>query len=358
MWLAVNWQDYDILVVGAGPAGASAAAAAARERLRVLMIDRRKVVGVPVQCAEYIPAPLVGELNLGRNYIVQPVRGMKTYIGGREEKTTAAPGFIIRRDRFDRMLVQQACDSGAEIMLTTKAVGRNGNEIVVRTAGEPVATIRAKIVVGADGPLSTVAGWVDAANRNLIRALQVRVALKRPLEFTEVYLEPEFYGGYAWLFPKADQANLGLGIKKQNDRPPPLGPLLKAFAARCAAAGKVDAAPRAIVGGWIPAAPAPKMVCGNVLLAGDAAGHTHPITGAGIFPAVAAGRMAGTWAARALAADDLGLLSGYETEYRQLFGDWMERAVRRRRLMETRWNEFDKIIKTCWVAFREYHGPI
>ncbi|MEW6672695.1 MAG: NAD(P)/FAD-dependent oxidoreductase [Thermodesulfobacteriota bacterium] len=349
-------SEYDILVVGAGPAGACAAAAAARRRLRVLMIERRNVVGVPVQCAEYIPAPLVGELNLGRSFVVQPVQGMKTFLAGREVKTSLSPGFIIHRDRFDQTLVQAACDSGAQLMPATKAVSRNGNDVIIRTKGAPPAKITAKIIIGADGPLSTVAKWIGAVNPDRLCAVQVRVPLKRRLQFAEVYFDKDFFGGYAWLFPKGDQANLGLGIRKKGDAPPPLGRLLDAFTSRCLEAEKITAAATGLVSGWIPAGPAPKIVSGNVLLAGDAAGHAHPITGAGIFPAVTAGRMAGTWAARALEANDLKVLSQYETEYRDLFGDSMERAVKRRRLLETRWDNLDTILKNCWVAFKEYYA--
>lgn len=349
---------YDILVVGAGPAGASAAAAAARLNLRVLMVERRDVVGLPVQCAEYIPAQLLGELNLDRDTIAQPVRGMKTFLAGREIKETPSQGFIIHRDKFDQALVQAACNSDAQLMLKTKAVSRNGNDVVIQTKGGPPATIAAKIIIGADGPLSTVAKWIDAANQDLISAVQVRVPLKHRLEFAEVYFSKDLYGGYAWLFPKGDQANLGLGMKKKGDKPPPLARLLKDFTSKCAHAGKIDATPTGLVSGWIPAGPVAPVVQCNVLLVGDAAGHTHPITGAGIFPAVTAGGMAGTWAARAIAANDINLLSSYEVEYRDLFGDSMQRAVSRRQLMESRWDDLDNILKKCWVAFREYYaGP-
>lgn len=70
---------YDILVVGAGPAGAAAARTAARTGVSVLLVERKNKVGLPVQCAEYIPAMLLGKLNLGREFVAQSVRGMKTF---------------------------------------------------------------------------------------------------------------------------------------------------------------------------------------------------------------------------------------------------------------------------------------
>ena len=73
-------------------------------------------------------------------------------------------------------------------------------------------------------------------------------------------------------------------------------------------AGRIPAeAPRAIAGG-------------NILLAGDAAGHTHPITGAGIVQAVIGGRMAGKWAARAVESGDMNNLANYESEWMDFFG--------------------------------------
>ncbi|MCP4666108.1 MAG: NAD(P)-binding protein, partial [Deltaproteobacteria bacterium] len=114
-----------ILVVGAGPAGASAAARAARKGLKVLVLERRAVVGVPVRCAEFIPAPLMGELNMGRGFIVQSVRGMRTLLPNGEVRETRAPGFMIRRDLFDQALAQEAERGGAEILVSTRVLSLN-----------------------------------------------------------------------------------------------------------------------------------------------------------------------------------------------------------------------------------------
>ena len=82
----------DILVVGAGPAGGAAALAAARQGARVLIVDRRQVVGVPVQCAEYIPAMLMGHLDLDKSFIVQKIQGMRTCLPDEPVTKTRAPG--------------------------------------------------------------------------------------------------------------------------------------------------------------------------------------------------------------------------------------------------------------------------
>ena len=100
-------MECDILVVGAGPAGSSAALAAAREGARVLMVERKAKAGVPVRCAEYMPAPLLGKIGPEREFIVQAVRGMRTFLPNGEVKEMVAPGFTIRRDLFDQTLPER-----------------------------------------------------------------------------------------------------------------------------------------------------------------------------------------------------------------------------------------------------------
>ena len=136
-----NTISCDILVVGAGPAGGAAALTAARLGTRVLVVDRKQVVGVPVQCAEYIPAMLLGRLNLDKSFIVQRTRGMKTYLPGEPVKETRAPGFTIHRDLFDQAMIRAAADSGAELLVSTRALQRIDDE-TVRRARQTVARAR------------------------------------------------------------------------------------------------------------------------------------------------------------------------------------------------------------------------
>ena len=107
--------------------------------------------------------------------------------------------------------------------------------------------------------------------------------------------------------------------------------------------------------GWIPAESPRKITRDNIMLVGDAAGQGHPITGAGVSRAVLCGKMAGKWAAEVVSKNNPDLLVEYENEWMDLYGDSQERAFRRRELMENNWNDLDKIIRKCWVAFEEYY---
>jgi geranylgeranyl reductase family protein len=345
----------DILVVGAGPAGASAAFAAARKGLTVVLVERKEKVGLPVRCAGFIPALLLGEAGVDRDVVVQAVREMKTYLPDGDIKRTRAPGFIIMRDLFDQALARAAVDAGARLMVSTRALSIDNGSVLIRDGNGAVANVHAGVIIGADGPHSTVGAWMGHRNRTFLPAVQVQATLTRGMDHTEVYFDKEIYGGYAWLFPKGDQANVGLGLKKKTGHRPSLKKCLQAFFDRLKREGKIKGRPYDWTVGWIPAEPLKKMVHDHVLLVGDAAGQTHPITGAGISQAVTCGRMAGDTAARALELGDMGLLTTYEEAWQDLFGDTMDRALARRKLLEDGWDRLDDIIRPCWIAFREYY---
>jgi digeranylgeranylglycerophospholipid reductase len=348
-------QKFDIVVVGAGPAGSSAALAAASAGLRVLVVDRKAVPGLPVRCAEHIPALLLGQLPCKKDFIVQSVEGMRTHLPDGQVTQTKAPGFIIARDRFDQALLEAAADAGAQVSCGTRAIARHAEGIVLQRASEPAGKIKARIIIGADGPHSTVGRWIGSVNTHLIPALQVRVPLRNPSAYTEIYFDPAFVGAYGWLFPRDRYANVGLGICKNGRRMPPLVKTLDMFIDRLAVAGKVQADPVQRHFGWIPAEKLRPVTAGNILLAGDAAGQTHAITGGGVPQAVICGRMAGQWAARAAQANDLQLLDHYETEWRDLFADTLTRAHQKRLLLEARWEQLNDIIRSCWIAYRGYY---
>ncbi len=112
-------------------------------------------------------------------------------------------------------------------------------------------------------------------------------------------------------------------------------------------------------GGSIPCEIPQQTVFGNTLLVGDAAGHAHPITGAGILNAVIGGEIAGRVAAEAVAKGDLRYLENYEIEWRETFGKTLSYGAYKRKYLEENWNkpgvDFEALIRKTWVDFREYY---
>jgi len=346
----------DILVVGAGPAGSSAAAAAAENGAHVLVVERKEIIGSPVRCAEYIPRQLLGQLGRDRGFVVQTTRGMRTILPTGRIKETLAPGLMIDRKRFDQALAQKAVRSGAEMRTSTRLIGRKDGIVFLKGPGKRMQQVKPGIIIGADGPFSIVGKWMGLRNRHLIPALQVRAKLTSPLEWTHVYFDPDIYGGYGWLFPKGKDANVGLGIAPGSVRSRPLKTTLEQLVRRLEKDGLIRKDYRGMTAGWIPAEPVRNVSGDTMLLAGDAAGQTHPITGAGIASAVLCGRMAGKWAARAVQANDSALLREYDKEWQDDMGEQFQKAFEKRERLEAKWDRLVEILPSCWIGFREYYG--
>jgi flavin-dependent dehydrogenase len=268
-----------------------------------------------------------------------------------------APGFTIRRDLFDQAMISAAIHSGAGLITSTRVVKRIDDEtVLLKQRDGHYFQVRAKIIVGADGPHSTVGRWVGAVNHNLLPGVQATIPLTTPMDWTEIYFDPEIYAGYGWLFPKKEVANIGIGLKTTPRSPARTRAVLERFISRLRASGKVTGEAVGYAAGWIPAQPVRQAVYGNVILVGDAAGHTHPITGAGIANAVVCGEMAGRWAAKAVEMDDPGLLRQYDDQWLDLLRHTLDHAHRRRQAMEACWQDFTATVRSCWVAFREYYA--
>jgi flavin-dependent dehydrogenase len=281
---------------------------------------------------------------------------MRTVLPSGRVTETKGPGFTIRRDLFDLAVARMAEKAGAEILTSTTALSKTNGEVLIRIKNGGTTRVKSEVIIGADGPLSAVGRWIGCVNRDLIPAVQVRVPLVRSMDVTEVYFDRECYAGYGWLFPKGSHANVGVGRKRRRGDSVPIGESLKRLVIRLTERGKIHGTPLARFGGWIPAAPLNRTARGNVMLVGDAAGQTHPITGAGVSQAVLCGQMAGKWAARICETGDFNLIDKYEEEWRSLYGPTLERGHKRRQLLEREWDRLEEILPYCWVAYREYYA--
>ncbi len=351
-----NIGTYDILIIGAGPAGSSAALSAARGGSKVLLVENKEVVGVPVRCAEYIPKVLLGELPFkDRSFVCQPVKGILTILPDGKSRWTKAPGLMIHRHRLDQLLLDAALNAGAEILTGTKAIAIEEHHVIVKNRDNSLKKVSAKIIVGADGPHSVVRGWMELPRLSLVPALQVKIVLSRSMEHAEVYFHREIYGGYGWVFPKGEVANVGVAVMPGTRWSGPLKRVLHWFLKELEGERKIKGKPISLTGGWIPVQPVSESVKGRFVLVGDAAGHAHPITGAGISPAIVYGKLAGKWASRAVECNDTGLLLEYHEAWNEEYGETLVRACARRETLEKNWHMLLQILPKCWPLFPEYH---
>ena len=329
--------DIDVLVVGLGPAGASAAAEAARvgaqTGLSVLAVERNARPGLPVQCAEFVPMMIGSELPSVQEARVQNIDRMLTFVG--TDKADLTPdltpdfrGYMIDRASFDAGLVEQAMAAGAECRFgaSVRTISQSGT---VHLADGTV--IRAKTIIGADGPRSPVGKAIGCENRDLVETRQITVDLLVPHGATDIFLNPDIVGGYGWLFPKGEVCNIGLGVVAAEKHR--LKPLLAGLHARLVETGRVGSTIHGHTGGAIPVGGIiglnGRLGATDVLLAGDAAGLTNPVTGAGINAAVISGKLAGE-AGAALAAGDTDAAQDFADEIEALFATSLALAKKRR----------------------------
>jgi digeranylgeranylglycerophospholipid reductase len=322
-------ESWDVVVVGAGPAGAVAARAAAEGGATTLLLDHRPELGQPVQCGEFVPgAAELADLFecpelIDRAFEIPP----GTVLRGTRWMTCVSPyghrfrfplsGCTVSRRAFDKALAYRAEGAGAELRHPVGVTEVRGDE--VRLAGG--ASVRAGVVIGADGPISTVARSVGfRPSRTLFRMITATV--DGPLgDGIDLYFGRAAPGGYAWLFPRATDANVGLGVARATPGRS-LERLLRDF---CAHEGYGPL--REPTRWWVPIGPPPEsLVRGRALFAGDAANLVMATNGGGIPTAMLSGYLAGASAARHLREGTP--LEEYDRAWRSALYEPLERAAR------------------------------
>ena len=346
-------ERVDLLVVGAGPGGSSAARVAAEEGVRVLLVEQRPHIGLPVQCAEYVPVQIVRYAPLPERCIAQRIHTLHTYLPDGECSATPAAGYVIDRALFDKTLAVAAYRAGAQVWTAARAVERTGRGVLVRTGSQAIE-VESTVIIGADGPRSTVGRWIGQTNAAFIDTCQAKVILSTPQDATAVYFDPMYKGGYGWLFPKGETANVGVGVSRRMGGDPRQGlnHLLERLGiGRAAIVGRT--------GGLVPSGgTVAHLRVGEVLLVGDAAGHTHSLTGAGISAAVISGTLAGRAAARAIVTDDLAALDEYEREWASFMRGPLCHALSQRTCLDQHWSDdpttLSAVVRQTWIGFRAY----
>jgi flavin-dependent dehydrogenase len=193
----------DVLVISTGPAGSTPSRFAAEAGAEVILLEKKKEIGVPVQCAEYIPWQVVQEAKLPERVFAQQIDFMQTHIPDKDTVKTLSKGFIIHRNLFDQALAAAAIDSGAKLLLHTKAIGYENRIVQAKNRAQNLE-IKARIIIGADGPRSIVGKWMDSKNVEFIHTAQHKMPLLSKLISTEVYFSKDIPGAaMAGSFQKA-----------------------------------------------------------------------------------------------------------------------------------------------------------
>ncbi|MBS0251377.1 MAG: NAD(P)/FAD-dependent oxidoreductase [Proteobacteria bacterium] len=263
---------------------------------------------------------------------------------------------MIDRATFDANLVADARAAGADCRLEAmvRAVDDAGH--IFLASGE---RLHPRLIIGADGPRSLIGRAIGARNTELVETRQVSVRLCGTYAATDIFLSAAIPGGYGWMFPKRDTANVGVGVAAH--RKGKLKPLVEDLHERLVREGRVGRTILGITGGAIPVGGIIRSVGAlhqtAVLLAGDAAGLANPITGAGINAAVLSGALAGEAALSWLSGHSTAL-DDYGAELEELLGPGLKRALRHRQRMNAYLESGDgpspADLRHAWVAYEAY----
>jgi len=330
--------------------------AAARNGLEGLLIDRKLEVGVPVNCGEFLPslkemkrlAPKAEDLEAifdpPSRCIVNRTRYVRFIFPNGREIAVPFDGVVVERKLYDKYLANEAARAGAEVAPMTRAIDllEDGKGVKVRNV-DAEFDIPSKTVVGADGVNSPIARrlGLPVSRDPLDYAVGYQyemINVEHDPEYVDMYFGQDIAPGtYAWIIPKGDDiANVGTGV-----RPPYMKRGLnirdyqRNFVEKHHIASEKlrKAVPTAIKAGCIPVGgPMARTCTGNVLVVGDAAGHTIPTVGGGVPPALICGRIAGWAIAEHLRGGKP--ISLYEELWRKQLGEVLENSLRLRRMSD------------------------
>ncbi len=339
--------ETDVLVIGAGPAGSSTAKHAALNGAEVILMDKKSEIGSPKRCAEGVSKEGLKKLGIEPNsrWVTKELSGVRlispngTDVWMKEDQVKLPEaGYILERKVFDKFMAMDAARAGATIMIKTLARGMrkdyDGYIVSCESMGEDFE-IKAKIVIGADGPESRVGRWgglkTAVKPKNMESGIQfemVGLEMEDP-DVIEFYFGSVAPGGYAWIFPKGDDiANVGLGIVSTVTDKSAYEHLVE-FVKNCPATQNAQPVELNVggdpVGGMIK-----NLVKDNLMIVGDAAGHVNPLTGGGIITALEAGMYAGEVAAAAVKEDNFSekRLKEYQEICKKEIGDSFDKYLK------------------------------
>jgi digeranylgeranylglycerophospholipid reductase len=297
-------KDFDLIIVGAGPAGSAAAFTAAEQGISVLLLEEHSQIGTPLACAEGLSRSTIkGFLDIRSDWVAQELTGSIIRNPEGTEFSIEYPGvgWVLDRKKFDPGLAEIAVEKGAVLKKPAKALGIQDDEVVVLENGSK-RTYSFKYLIGADGVASKVGTWLGIDTRLSLNEIEVCAQYR----LSNIKVNPEYAylvfgsdcapGGYAWIFPKSKTcANVGLGLsplKTKNSA--------KSYLDKWIGQEFPGARIEEKIFGGVPAKVLKRFSGKNFCLVGDAGRFTDPLSGAGIANGIKSGVIAGRNVAKIL----------------------------------------------------------
>jgi len=351
--------DYDVIVIGGGPAGSTFSRIVSQGGMNVLVVDKRKEIGYPVRCGEGLGArEVIREgLDLPKQVYSTPILGAKVVAPNGKSivwKDDETKGWVLERKMFDKWLMELSVAKGTKVHVYTRAIDLIKKEgkiqgVLLSHGGREPYEVTAPLIVSAEGMESFMAR--RAGFNTVHQPYDVDTCYQYEMKpYDHENLIELYFGnkiaprGYVWIFPKADKkANVGIGIggtifngtkrgeMKGSDPKVLLDEFIQNDKQLKEASTLLD------FGGVISVgAPIDEFVKDNFMVLGTAAKQVDPIHGGGIALAMETATIAANTVLKAHEKKDFSkqALAEYESTWRAGLGKKMGKRLLLRKVME------------------------
>lgn len=349
---------FDLIVVGAGPAGASAARSAAKSGLKTLLLEKERLPRNKL-CGGGITSKVLAKLDftLPKELIEYEARATRLHVGEgiHHFETDETLVYMTSRARFDLFLTEKAVEAGAELRDKSPVHGieARGSHVEAKTSN---GSFESKILIGADGmggPTARAGGFYERWKPDQVSYAiesEVYVGEKAVQDFIGDLPYFDLYfgvspAGYGWVFPKDDHLTVGVGCRLSRLRNGM--ELFNGFIGKVPELAAFNIPkPQAHL---IPLGGATRVPSAGdrMLLAGDCAGFAEPMLGEGIYFSIWGGQIAAQVATEACHQEkfDSKSLATYEHLCRRAFGVDFDVAYRVARMSYLEQYDMDRVAR-------------
>jgi len=304
---------YDVVIVGGGPIGCKIGELLGKD-FKVLIIDRKKEIGKPVHCTGLTSSRIFKLSGVSKDLVLNKIYRSFFYSPNETHFTLKPnkPFYVLDRELFDKELAEKAKENNVEIKMETEFKGflRKEKNLIIKTSKKKFET---KLLIGADGPNSTVAASVNLTQPNkLLVGIQETVKGSFDKNSCELWFGSKIVPGFfGWVVPiNENWARIGVASLRKS------GEYLENFIKKRVGlfAEKKDK-----VGGIIRTGLIKTSVSDNILLVGDAASQIKPFSGGGLIYGLIGSKLASEACKKALEEekyDYLFLKKNYEEKWK------------------------------------------
>jgi digeranylgeranylglycerophospholipid reductase len=346
--------QYDVCIIGGSIAGNYLAYLLSNSNLTILVIEEHTEIGLPFQCAGIISKKLTQLIKVPREIILNRVKiaklvgpsGRSIELSGDEEP------YIIDRIALDRFFYEKTKDNpnitynlGEKFKRFEYFKEKSSNLVQIETTK---GNYTSKILVGCDGPLSSVGDQVGVRNNNIF-GTQIRIEGNWDENTAFMYFDPRWKESFGWIVPEGDKTyRIGMGASRR------ISENFKTYMEIL----KVDEKKKiSQQGGLIPIGKMNKCAFDNILLVGDSAGQVKATTGGGVVMLLNAAKIAALCIVQCVQLDDFSkkvIKKYYEKPCKRIIGkqltiNYLIRLVLQN-LDKTDFDDFFNIIKDTKIG--------